>query len=121
MTRNMFRGVLDLQDLDVSQIMVHRKSIDMIDADQGTAEIIEAALNTSHTRVPLYRGQTENIIGVLHARDLMAAMARAGGDTGKVDIAAITREAWFIPDTTNLKDQIGGLPEEEAALRFSRR
>ncbi len=104
--RNMFRGVLDLQDLDVSQIMVHRKSIDMIDADQGTAAIIEAALNTSHTRVPLYRGQTENIIGVLHARDLMAAMARAGGDTGKVDIAAITREAWFIPDTTNLKDQL---------------
>ena len=104
--RNMFRGVLDLADLDVSQIMVHRKSIDMIDADLSTAEIIEAALNFSHTRLPLYRDNTENIIGVLHARDLMAAITRAGGQTDKVDVAAVLREPWFIPDTTNLKDQL---------------
>jgi Mg2+/Co2+ transporter CorB len=104
--RNMFRGVLDLQELDVSQIMVHRKQIDMIDADLATSEIIEAALSFSHTRVPLYRGNTENIIGVLHARDLMAAVARAGGDVEKVDVASILRAPWFIPDTTNLKDQL---------------
>ncbi|MGN6424518.1 MAG: HlyC/CorC family transporter [Asticcacaulis sp.] len=104
--RNMFRGVLDLADLDVSQIMVHRKSIDMIDADLSTADIIEAALNFSHTRIPLYRDNTENIIGVLHARDLMAAITRAGGQTDKVDVAAVLREPWFIPDTTNLKDQL---------------
>lgn len=104
--RNMFRGVLDLADLDVSQIMVHRKSIDMIDADLSTAEIIEAALNFSHTRLPLYRDNTENIIGVLHARDLMAAITRAGGQTDKVDVAAVLREPWFIPDTTNLKEQL---------------
>ncbi len=104
--RNMFRGVLDLQELDVSQIMVHRKQIDMIDADLTTAEIIEEALSFSHTRVPLYRGNSENIIGVLHARDLMAAVARAGGDVEKVDVAAILRAPWFIPDTTNLKDQL---------------
>ena len=104
--RNMFRGVLDLQDLDVSQIMVHRKSIDMIDAGLPAAEVIEQALSFSHTRIPLYRDNAENIIGVLHARDLMAAMARTGGDGSKVDVAAITREPWFIPDTTNLKDQL---------------
>ncbi len=104
--RNMFRGVLDLSELDVSQVMVHRKQIELIDADLPSAQIIEMALSFSHTRVPLYRDNPENIIGVLHARDLMNAMARAGGDPAKVDVAAITREPWFIPDTTNLKDQL---------------
>ncbi|WP_443748014.1 HlyC/CorC family transporter [Asticcacaulis solisilvae] len=104
--RNMFRGVLDLSELDVSQVMVHRKQIELIDADLPPPQIIETALSFSHTRVPLYRDNPENIIGVLHARDLMSAMARAGGDPSKVDVASITREPWFIPDTTNLKDQL---------------
>ena len=111
--RNMFRGVLDLQELDVSQIMVHRKQIDLIDADLPTADIIEAALSFSHTRMPLYRDNPENIIGVLHARDLMAAVMRAGGDADKVDVAAITREPWFIPDTTNLKDQLAAFLKQK--------
>ena len=112
--RNMFRGVLDLQDLDVSQIMVHRKSIDMIDIELSTAELIDAALSYSHTRIPLYKGNTENIIGVLHARDLMAAVAHAGGDLSKVDVAAIAREPWFIPDTTNLKSQLNAFLKQKA-------
>ncbi len=112
--RNMFRGVLDLQDLDVSQIMVHRKSIDMIDADLATSEIIDAALSYSHTRVPLYRDNPENIIGVLHARDLMAAVTRAGGDTSKVDVTAIMRQPWFIPDTTNLKSQLNAFLKQKS-------
>ncbi|ESQ74029.1 HlyC/CorC family transporter [Asticcacaulis sp. AC402] len=111
--RNMFRGVLDLQDLDVSQIMVHRKSIDMIDADLPMAEIIEAALNFSHTRIPMYRDNPENIIGILHARDLMAAVTRARGDLGSVDVMGITRTPWFIPDTTNLKDQLAAFLKQK--------
>ncbi|ESQ87691.1 membrane protein [Asticcacaulis sp. AC460] len=111
--RNMFRGVLDLQDLDVSQIMVHRKSIDMIDADLPMADIIEAALNFSHTRIPMYRENPENIIGILHARDLMAAVTRARGDVAAVDVMAITRTPWFIPDTTNLKDQLAAFLKQK--------
>jgi len=112
--RNMFRGVLDLQDLDVSQIMVHRKSIDMIDADVATSEIIDAALSYSHTRLPLYRDNPENIIGVLHARDLMAAVTRAGGDMTRVDVTAIMRQPWFIPDTTNLKSQLNAFLKQKS-------
>ena len=112
--RNMFRGVLDLADLDVSQIMVHRKSIDMIDADMSTSEIIEAALSYSHTRVPLYKDNTENIIGVLHARDLMAAVTRAKGDVNSIDVLSIVREPWFIPDTTNLKDQLAAFLKKKS-------
>ena len=112
--RNMFRGVLDLAELDVSQIMVHRKQIDMIDADLPTSEIIEAALNFSHTRVPLYKENTENIIGVLHARDLMAAVTRAKGDVNSIDVISIIREPWFIPDTTNLKDQLAAFLKKKS-------
>ncbi len=112
--RNMFRGVLDLQDLDVSQIMVHRKSIDMIDANLPTSEIINEALSYSHTRVPLYKDNSENIIGVLHARDLMAAVTHAGGDMAKVDVTSIMRQPWFIPDTTNLKSQLNAFLKQKS-------
>ncbi len=112
--RNMFRGVLDLSELDVSQIMVHRKSIDMLDADMPMAELIDTVLNFSHTRVPIYKDNSENIIGVLHARDLMAAVTRAGGDTSGIDIMQIVRTPWFIPDTTNLKDQLGAFLKKKS-------
>jgi Mg2+/Co2+ transporter CorB len=104
--RRMLGGVLDLTDMDVAEIMVHRKSMSMIDAGLTPSAIIERALDAEHTRLPLYRGEPENIVGVLHAKDLLRALADAKGHTEKIDIAAITREAWFIPETTKLKDQL---------------
>jgi Mg2+/Co2+ transporter CorB len=102
----MLGGVLDLSDMDVSEIMVHRKSIEMIDADLTPREIVARALDTEHTRLPLYRGEPENIVGVLHARDLLKALADAGGAMDRVDIAPVIRQPWFIPDTTKLKEQL---------------
>jgi Mg2+/Co2+ transporter CorB len=112
--RNMFRGVLDLQELDVSQIMVHRKQIDMIDAGLTPEEIVAAALSFSHTRIPLYKDNSDNIVGVLHARDLMEALARAKGDTSKIDVENLMREPWFIPDTTNLKSQLNAFLRQKS-------
>ena len=104
--RWMLGGVLDLAEMDVSQIMVHRKSIAMLDADQPARELVDAALADPHTRIPLYRGDSDNIIGVLHAKDLARALAAADGKVDALDIPAIAVEPWFIPDTTNLKDQL---------------
>jgi Mg2+/Co2+ transporter CorB len=104
--RRMLGGVLDLSDMDVSEIMVHRKSISTIDAALPPRELIARALESEHTRLPLYRGEAENIIGILHAKDLARALAAAEGVMEAIDIAAIIREPWFIPDTTNLKDQL---------------
>jgi Mg2+/Co2+ transporter CorB len=104
--RRMLGGVLDLSDMDVSEIMVHRKSIAMIDADLPARELIARALESEHTRLPLYRNEPENIVGVLHAKDLARAMEHAEGAMDAIDIATILREPWFIPDTTNLKDQL---------------
>ncbi len=104
--RRMLGGVLDLADMDVSEVMVHRKNIAMLDADQPVRQIVAEALEAPYTRLPLYRGDRETIVGVLHARDLARAIAAADGDVEKVDIQAVCREPWFIPDTTNLKDQL---------------
>jgi Mg2+/Co2+ transporter CorB len=104
--RRMLGGVLDLGEMDVSQVMVHRMNIVMIDADLPPRELIQHALDAPHTRLPLYRNEAENIIGVLHAKDLLKALAGAGGDMDALDIGPIVREAWFIPDTTNLKEQL---------------
>jgi Mg2+/Co2+ transporter CorB len=104
--RRMLGGVLDLSDMDVSEIMVHRKSITLIDADLPIRELVAEALEAQHTRIPLYRENPDNIVGVLHARDLLRALAAANGAIDDIDVASIQREPWFIPDTTNLKDQL---------------
>ena len=104
--RRMLGGVLDLSDMDVAEVMVHRKSISMIDADLPVRDLVAKALESAYTRLPLYRDDPENIVGVLHAKDLARAMAGVSGDVEKLDIAGISREPWFIPDTTNLKDQL---------------
>ncbi|MDB5483006.1 MAG: hypothetical protein JWO83_4059 [Caulobacteraceae bacterium] len=112
--RHMLGGVLDLSEMDVSQIMVHRKSIEMIDADLPIREVITRALESDHTRLPLFRGEPENIVGVLHAKDLARAMAAAEGAIDSIDISAIARPPWFIPDTTILKDQLNAFLKARA-------
>ena len=73
--RRMLGGVLDLSEMDVTQVMVHRKNIVLLDADLPARELVREALEAPYTRLPLYRGDSENIIGVLHARDLARAIA----------------------------------------------
>jgi Mg2+/Co2+ transporter CorB len=104
--RNMLGGVLDLKDLQVSDVMIHRKNITMIDADLPPEEIIEKVLSQPHTRLPVYKGDTENIIGVLHAKDLLRALSRAQGNMKAVNVVALIAKPWFIPDSTLLNDQL---------------
>ncbi|PIW30247.1 MAG: hypothetical protein COW29_04415 [Rhodobacterales bacterium CG15_BIG_FIL_POST_REV_8_21_14_020_59_13] len=110
--RDMLGGVLDLHDLTVDDVMVHRKNITMLDAGLPVGEIVAAALNSPHTRLPLYRDDAENIIGVLHARDLARALLKAGGDAAAIDLDAVKREPWFVPETTELQDQLNAFREK---------
>jgi Mg2+/Co2+ transporter CorB len=104
--RRMLGGVLDLSEMDVSEIMVHRKTMSMLDADRPARELVNAALDDPHTRLPLYKEDPENIVGVLHAKDLLRALAAADGRIEDIEVLAIAREPWFIPDTTKVKDQL---------------
>ncbi|MES1203683.1 MAG: HlyC/CorC family transporter [Pseudomonadota bacterium] len=102
--RDRLRGALDLGDLTVDDVMVHRKNMKMIDADLPSREIAEQAMASTHTRMPLWRDEPENIIGVLHARDLLRAVTENGLDN--VEIANVMREPWFVPQTTSAEDQL---------------
>ena len=104
--RDMLGGVLDLRELTVSDIMVHRTKIDAIDAELPTEKIIDLALKSSHTRLPLWRGEREEIVGILHAKTLLRSLRDAKGDVSKLDIMKLATPPWFVPDTTTLKDQL---------------
>jgi len=103
--RRMLGGVLDLGELTVAEVMVHRRQIAMLDIDETPREIVNEALESPYTRLPLYRGEPENVVGVLHAKDLARAIA-AVDSIDQLDIAAIATDPWFVPETTNLKDQL---------------
>lgn len=104
--RDMLGGVLDLRELTVDDVMVHRKNLVMLDIDQPVEVLVETALTSPHTRLPLWQGEPENIVGILHVRDLARALHGAGGDSSKLDIASLQREPWFVPETTELIDQL---------------
>jgi Mg2+/Co2+ transporter CorB len=110
--RDMLGGVLDLRDLTVDDIMIHRKSIIMIDAEKPAAEIVSAALQSPHTRLPLFQGDAENIIGILHVRDIARALHQASGDAADVDLMSLRREPWFVPETTEVLDQLNAFREK---------
>ncbi|MEI8395059.1 MAG: HlyC/CorC family transporter [Rhodospirillaceae bacterium] len=104
--RAMLRSILDLTDVEVSQIMTHRRNVVMIDASLPPGEIVDAVLNSAFTRVPLWQGDSDNVIGVLHAKALLREVHGHGGQLDKMDILAIAHKPWFTPDTTTLFDQL---------------
>jgi Mg2+/Co2+ transporter CorB len=104
--RDMLGGLLDLRELEVSDVMIHRTEMVTVNADEPPQAIVEAVLVAPVTRLPLWREKPENIVGMLHAKDILRALQAAGGDAAKVDIAAIATPPWFVPDTTPLAEQL---------------
>jgi Mg2+/Co2+ transporter CorB len=111
--RRMLGGVLDLGELTVADVMVHRRQIFMLSIDEPCEEIVGHALNSRFTRIPLYKGEPENVVGVLHAKDLARALAEVGS-IERLDVAAIMTEPWFVPETTHLKDQLNAFLKRRA-------
>jgi Mg2+/Co2+ transporter CorB len=114
--RDMMGGVLDLRELVVSDVMIHRTKMVMLDADEPPHEIIDKVLAAGVTRLPLWRGSPDNILGVLHARDLLHALHATAGDAAKIDIASLAKPAWYVPDTTPLYEQLRAFRTRKAAI-----
>lgn len=112
--RWMLGGVLDLAEMDVSEVMVHRTAIALIDVDLPCRAILDLVLEIGHSRIPLFRGEVENIVGVLHAKDLLQALAAVDGKIDALDVPSIIREPWFIPETTSLKDQLAAFLKRQS-------
>ena len=104
--RDMFGGLLELAEIPVSDVMVHRTKMQLLDADLPPEQLVREVIDSAYTRVPLWRGDPDNIIGVLHAKDLLRAYVAADGDASKLKIADIALEPWFIPESTTLRDQL---------------
>ena len=104
--RDMFGGLLDLRDLVVEDVMVHRTKMYTIDADLPPREFMREVVASPYTRVPIWRGEPDNIIGVLHAKDLLRALNESGGDIGHLEVDKVALEAWYVPNTTSLEDQL---------------
>lgn len=112
--RDRIGGLLDLADLEVSDVMVHRTKMRTLNADDDPLTLINDALESPHTRLPLWRGQTDNYIGVLHAKDLLRALAKAEGDGSGIDLEQIATPPWFVPETTSLQDQLNAFLKRKA-------
>ena len=104
--RDMFGGVLDLRELAVSDVMIHRTNMIMLDADEKAEDLVNAVIASPVTRLPLWRGNPENIVGVLHVKDLLRALHAVDGDASKVDIGALMTPPWFVPDTRPVSEQL---------------
>jgi Mg2+/Co2+ transporter CorB len=112
--RDMLGGILDLAELEVADVMIHRKSMEMIDAGQPNDVIVREVLKSAHTRLPLWREDPENIIGVLHQKDLLRALSRVAWDASRLDVDEIANSPWFVPETTELNDQLNAFLRERS-------
>ena len=104
--RDMFGGLLELAEVSVGEVMIHRTKMRTLDADLAPGDLVREALASPYTRMPIWRGDPDNIIGMLHVKDLFRAYAGAGGDASRLRASDIALEAWFIPEATSLQDQL---------------
>src|SRR5262245_52262645 len=104
--RDMFGGLLDLRELQVSDVMVHRTEMVTVNADLPPEELVREVLASEYTRIPLWREKPENIIGVLHAKDLLRAIRASEGDASHIDVSAIALPPWFVPEMRPVSEQL---------------
>jgi magnesium and cobalt exporter, CNNM family len=102
----MLHSILDLDEVPVSDIMIHRRNMTMIDADLPPEQIVRQVLDSPHTRIPIWRKEPDNIIGVLHAKGLLRALHNNAWRLQGIDVVALSAKPWFIPEGTTLLSQL---------------
>ncbi len=104
--RQMLGGILDLRELTIGDVMIHRKNMEMIDLADTGSEIVDQVLASRYTRLPVWIDDPDNIIGVLHSKDLLRALKESASNFDAIDIRTLAREPWFVPETTPLVPQL---------------
>lgn len=104
--RDMFGGIIELHELVLEDVMIHRTNMVTINADLPPREFVHAVVASPYTRVPIWRGEPDNIIGVLHAKDLLRGIEESGGDIANLKVEDLAFEAWYVPNTTSVQDQL---------------
>jgi Mg2+/Co2+ transporter CorB len=114
--RDMFGGVLDLNDLQVSDVMIHRTEMITVCIDNPPEQAVREILEAPVTRIPLWSGKPENIVGILHAKNLLKALQNVEGDVSRVDLLAICRAPWFVPTFRPLTEQLKAFRRRKTPL-----
>ena len=96
--------------------MIHRTSMRMLNADDAPEANVRAVLESPYTRMPIWRGTTDNIIGIIHAKDVLRVLADASNDTYRMDVVKIAQKPWFVPDTTSVPDQLNAFLRRKAHI-----
>jgi len=112
--RNMIGGVLDLIELRVGDVMIHRTNMDSLEADLPRHELLSAIIASHHSRVPLWRGEPDNIVGIVSTKHLAQALVEHRGDLDAIDIAALASPPWYVPETTTLEEQLESFREHKS-------
>ena len=104
--REMLRSILDLAEVEVEEIMIHRKNMATIDVNQPPSKLVEEVLSSPYTRLPLWQDSPDNIVGVLHVKALLRAVHSQSTNLDELDLVAIANDPWFVPETTDLLSQL---------------
>ncbi|MBI1621424.1 transporter associated domain-containing protein [Aquamicrobium zhengzhouense] len=107
-------GISELAELEVSDVMVHRTDMRAVEADLPPEIVVREILQSPHTRMPIWRNSKENIVGVVHSKDLLRALIDAENDYSRIDILKVASKPWFVPDTTILQDQLSAFLRRNA-------
>ncbi|AIK95599.1 HlyC/CorC family transporter [Candidatus Odyssella acanthamoebae] len=104
--RAMLKSILDLREVSVGEIMTHRKNVTMVNANDAPSEIVKQVLESPFTRVPLYKNDTDNIVGIIHSKALLRYVNAHQDSLDKLDIVSVAAAPWFIPETADLIEQL---------------
>jgi Mg2+/Co2+ transporter CorB len=97
---------VELDDREIADILIHRTRMRAINAEDPPEVSVRAILASPFTRMPVWKGSIDNIVGVLHAKDMLRALAEPGATPETLDIMQIAARPWFVPDTTSLREQL---------------
>lgn len=111
--RAMLRSIMDLVDVDVEDIMTHRGNVVSIDVNDKIEKIVDQVLDSAYTRIPVWEKDNDNVIGIIHAKVLLKELRTVGGDVSKLEIKSMLIDPWFVPETTNLFDQLQAFRERK--------
>ncbi|BET30318.1 hypothetical protein wCauBTS_09250 [Wolbachia pipientis] len=112
---DMLSSILDLAETEISQIMTHRRSLFSLDIDRNKEDLIREILTSSHSRVPLWQKEPDNIVGVVHVKNLINALREKDN---KIEIAKVMSKPWFIPESTPLSVQLHNFRKNRKHLAF---
>ena len=104
--KEMLDSILDLGETEIISVMIHRKNMASIDIEQNLDKILKRAFEINHSKIPLWRGDEDNIVGILNMRKLITTLHNNHGDVSKLNLKEFTSAPWFVPSSNTLKSQL---------------